>query len=262
MSSKRAVTEFINDAPVDEVVDWFDVVEDEALQPNYYEEEVAATKRVQQHRDHLDDLRKKAYESKISAQLEECGRVLENKLKWADNYSAPTPIPVEPTANSAPAVVQQRGGTKPSIKFGKFRPLDVDVKIGSSSEIVYYQEPKVVVKHGICKHYASGKECPFGNECRYSHVRAANTLTTAAGNSRKIWMCRHAAKGCRSTDCGYAHSVADVRATVKPCTLNFCNRVKRVNGKHVNSLVEGGRPCMRLHAGESVENFIQRTSKV
>lgn len=256
MASKRAAIEFVNDDPI-ESIDWFDGTVVETLQ-NIYDEEVESERRVEQKRKQIEVLREKAYNAKISAQLEGCGKVLENKLKWADNFWMPEPAEPKPAVTPP---TPPRVAPKPPKRFGKFRPLDVSVKVGSSSNIELYREPEpVVAKRGTCRYITAGKECPFGNRCCFSHECAP--ATTAAGNSKKIWMCRNAANGCRFSQCGYAHTVGEVRAAVRSCSLNSCNRVKKVTGRYVNSLSGDARPCMRLHAGEAVENFIQRTSKL
>jgi hypothetical protein len=182
-----------------------------------------------------------------------------DKLNWVST----TPQPVVSFTSQNPDQV-----VKPSKRFGRFnkksvRPLDVNVTVGYSGgsiNIGYEPEPEPVKSYRVCKYVMNNEQCPYGDKCRYSHVRREVKMTTSSGKSKKIWMCRSVMRRvkCLEPVCPYAHSENDVRSAVTTCGFGSkCMSVRLINNTYVN--VDGKRKCMRLHDGEEIRNFINRT---
>jgi CCCH-type zinc finger len=139
--------------------------------------------------------------------------------------------------------------------YNNNKPYRPDVQQQRTDNNRYPQQSKPYNNPGMCKHIVNGDVCPFGDNCRFSHVISSAPVPIM--KSRKIWMCKHLNNCSHGNNCIYAHNVDEVRAAVSKCTN--CNRVKRIGEvEYKNTVYE--RKCMRLHLNESIENFIKRTT--
>lgn len=114
----------------------------------------------------------------------------------------------------------------------------------------------------LCKYYKAKIVCPMGDRCVFAHVDQASSSSSSSSSlvSKKHIMCRNMSVGCTFGEtCVFAHDVEEVRANVKPCTIGNCNRVQQI-GRNEYRNRSNDRTCMRIHANESVENFISRTT--
>lgn len=231
-------------------------------------------------RERREAKRNNMYKAKINCQLKECGKVLEGKLCWLKKKNVveePKPAEVvvvvenieKPVVDTilnnveTPVsevckfsdIMEQQETRKDDWKIIKrkheqTKPLDTEQRRYARPR---YDRPEPKQQNnGVCKYILNGDVCPFGESCRFSHV--SNNF-----KSRKIWMCRRLNHCTYGADCIYAHSVDEVKAVVRKCTIKDCDRVQKIaDNEYRNTVAE--HKCMRLHFNESIENFIKRTS--
>ena len=264
MASRRYVIEFVGDdvydEPRDESVYSSDDEESEAMSSYYHE--IAVRESIEERKALKQKQKDEAYKKRITEQLENSGPALEGKLNWCDYKPDITSTVSEtefPSLSNKPEVSEAK-----QKRFGKGKPMDVPIKFGEQSSVVIKPHtpppsPVTVESRKYCKFTIS--QCPFGNRCKFTHdkgYKPANSLTRE-GKSKKIWMCKNL-PNCRfGSQCIYAHTEADVKASASICTAGAnCRKVKYLTGIYFNINTVG--KCMRLHPRETIKNFINRTA--
>lgn len=212
--------------------------------------------------------RDQAYQKRIAEQLENSGQAFEGKLTWANTPqvinidtskpSVPQPLPEKP--------IEKQPRVQSIKRFKKAIPMEMPIKFGGVSDFGMVRPPsppRLSFERNtrVCKFVLAGKQCHFGDKCKFSHVKRQDEGIREL-RMQKFKMCRNAT-GCRfGVNCVYSHSEAELAEAITTCYAKLsCRRIKREkDNQYSNTVVE--RKCMHLHPGETIQNYIKRTSVI
>lgn len=210
--------------------------------------------------------------------LKNCYEAIKDRLTWTESFYLPVlpaDAPPVPTANEKSTWTTKKGrDRRGKNRFGEARRFELGVNFDRSKDpiTIVEKKPPVPSEDRVCKYAATGKRCPFGSECKFSHSTSSSSSrqrqevsgSDGQRKSKKIWMCKNekARKGsCRFGDnCVYAHSIEEVARTASRCNnYRHCKYV-RFDGVKYDNAPGIDRKCNRYHDRETIGNFVDRTS--
>lgn len=241
-----------DDAIIEDDVDvsYIDESDDDEFDSEYLKE-LRKRDELNEKKSALEIERERQYQKRIAEQLANSGPCLEGKLNWCNPALKPAAKPTAQKPASQNPSQKPAVAKPPSKRFGKGKPMEIDIRVGGTTQLVTVEPEPVVVDRPMCHSVLNGTKCKYGAACRFSHIPVER-------KTQKIRMCRNV-NNCRfGTDCIYAHSESEVKDAVSICNAGVnCRRVRKEKD-YVNTVIE--RKCMRLHPRETISNYIARTS--
>lgn len=239
MASKRILIDFVENDSYDETkmeASFHSDSEDEEFDMDEYLHFKAEYNSKLERQSNLSKKKDLEYEKRIRDQLANSGVALEGKLNWC-TFKQPDIVDLTKDDSEFPSIdapVHNRSTEKSQKRFGKFRPMDISIRVSDTSAVKVVSPPKEPsytqpLSFRTCKYILSKQECPFGKSCKFSHtVNKRHEPSSVASPFYKLRMCENLPNCKFGNRCIYAHSELEVKNATSACTAGVETRTAGV----------------------------------
>ena len=245
MASKRIMIDFVDNDSYDETkmeASFHSDSEDEEFDLDEYLKFKAEYNSKLERQSNLTKKKDLEYEKRIREQLANSGAALDGKLNWC-TFKQPEIVDSTKDDSEFPSIhtpIHNRSPEKPQKRFGKSRPMDINIRVSDTSAMKIGSPPKEAsythpTSFRTCKYILSKQDCPFGKSCKFSHTvnrrQETSTSSDVISSLYKLRMCENLPNCKLGNRCKYAHSEFEAKNAISTCTMGVETRTAGIERK-------------------------------